>query len=107
MPKVSVVDISDGNKFKELLDDEQDDDYTDTDSEVDSIVSDVSDESELGVVPQLFFSSFSMLTLLVPLVSTHIALDIIVHEQYSQDFDVIEIAGRAVTSAIGISQFGL
>jgi hypothetical protein len=106
MPKISVVDISDGNNIKELLDDEKDDSDTDADSDVASDLSDLSDlsdESELGVVPRLFFTTFSTLTLLVPLVSAHIALDIIVHEQYSQDFDVIEIAARAVTAALGIS----
>jgi hypothetical protein len=42
-----------------------------------------------------------MLTFLVPLVSTHIALDIIVHDQYAQDVDIVEIAARAVTAALG------
>jgi hypothetical protein len=100
MPKVSVVDISDGNKIQELVND--DDDTVDLDNDnAESVSSDDSDE-ELGVVPRLFFNMFSTLTMFVPLVSVHIALDILVHQQYSQDFDVVEIASRAGTAAIGI-----
>jgi hypothetical protein len=99
MPKVSVVDISDGNKIQELVNDG--DDTVDPDNDnAESVSSDDSDE-ELGVVPRLFFNMFSTLTMLVPLVSVHIALDILVHQQYSQDFDVVEIASRAGTAAIG------
>ena len=96
MPKVSVVDISDSNKIQELIDKDDpvaDDETAESDAE--------SDTSELGIVPRLFFSTFSALTLLVPLVSVHVALDIIVHQQYAQDLDVVEIAARAGTAAIG------
>ena len=100
MSKLSVVDITDPNKIQEILDDELND-QTDKESDAGS---DASDMSDLGIVPRLFFSTFSMLTFLVPLVSTHIALDIIVHKQYAQDNDVVEITLRAVTAAIGISR---
>jgi len=101
MPKVSVVDISDPNKIQEILADEDipeensvtPDAGTDSDAE--------SDGFELGIVPRLFFSTFSTLTILVPLISTHIALDIIVHQQYAQDFDIVQIAARAGTAAVG------
>jgi hypothetical protein len=101
MSKVSIVDISDPKKIQELLDDaedEQTDDEAETSSDTDS-----EDESDLTVVQRLLFGTFSTLTLLVPLVSTHIALDIIVHQQYAQDFDVVEIAARAGTASIGIA----
>lgn len=97
MPKISVVDISDSNNIQELL---NKDDH-ETKSNVEGDNDSDSDDSELGVVPRLLFSTFSTLTLLIPLVSVHIALDIIVHQQYAQDVDVIEIAARAGTAAIG------
>jgi hypothetical protein len=98
MTKVSVVDISDASKLQEIIDG---DGVHGNDNESDA-GSDGSDlEEELGLVPRLFFSTFSMLTFLVPLVSTHIALDIIVHDQYAQDVDIVEIAARAVTAALG------
>lgn len=96
--KTSIVDIRDGHKIQELLD--EDDEAVERGS---TVSSNDSDESELGVVPQLFFSAFSTLTFLVPLVSAHIALDIIVHQQYAQDFDVVNISLRAGTAAVGIS----
>jgi hypothetical protein len=96
MAKVSVVDISDPDKIQELLDGAEDD------AKSSDTVSDAgSDDSELGVVPQLLFSTFSTLTILVPLVSTHVALDIIVHQQYAQDIDYVEISWRAATAALG------
>ena len=101
MPKVSVVDISDPNKIKEIFNDDEEettknDVAVDTDSDNDS-----DDDEELGIVPRILFSTFSTLTILIPLISVHIALDIIVHQQYAQDFDVVEIAARAATAAIG------
>ena len=97
MTKVSVVDISDASKLQEIIDGDGADG---NDNESDA-GSDGSDLEELGLVPRLFFSTFSMLTFLVPLVSTHIALDIIVHDQYAQDVDIVEIAARAATAALG------
>lgn len=100
MPKISVVDISDSDKIQEIL---NDDDSITVDNTLESDAeSDESDDSELGVVPRLLFSTFSTLTILIPLVSTHIALDMIVHQQYAEDFDVVEIAMRAGTAALGI-----
>jgi hypothetical protein len=100
MPKVSVVDISDSSKIQEILDN---DNSIITDGMANSDAESVdSNDSELGVVPKLLFSTFSTLMILVPLVSTHIALDMIVHQQYAQDFDVVEIAARAGTAAIGM-----
>jgi hypothetical protein len=98
MSKLSVVDITDPNKIQEILDEELND-QSDNESDAGSEASEI---SELGIVPRLFFSTFSMLTFLVPLVSTHIALDIIVHQQYAQDNDVVEITLRAATAGIGI-----
>lgn len=102
MPKVSVVDISDPNKIQEIFDDDDEEGEkkgnvvvdADSDGEED-------DDEDLGVVPRILFSTFSTLTILIPLLSVHIALDIIVHQQYAQDFDVVEIAARAATAAIG------
>jgi hypothetical protein len=103
MPKVSVVDIGDSSKIQEILDN---DDSIGTDRMAESDAESVdSNDSELGVVPRLLLSTFSTLMILVPLVSTHIALDMIVHQQYAQDFDVVEIAARAGTAAIGIVSF--
>lgn len=95
MPKISVVDISDSSKIQELVDDDGHNTGADVDGDSDS------DDSELGVVPKLLFSTFSTLILLIPLISVHIALDIIVHQQYAQDVDYIEVAARAGTAAIG------
>jgi hypothetical protein len=39
--------------------------------------------------------------LLVPLTSVHIAMDILVHQQYAQEVDAVEIAARAGTAALG------
>jgi hypothetical protein len=105
MPKVSVLDISDSNKIQEILDNDTSI-ITDRTAESDAESVD-SNDSELGVVPRLLFSTFSTLMILVPLVSTHIALDMIVHQQYAQDLDVVEIAARAGTAAIGIVSFYL
>ena len=100
-----VVDISDPAKIKEFLEEEQGrkrtdsiDDYavTDAGSELDD-----DDDEELGIIPRLLFSTFSTLTLLVPLTSVHIAMDILVHQQYAQDVDAVEIAARAATAALG------
>jgi hypothetical protein len=99
MPKISVVDISDSNKIQELLDDDNQQISNDLGEDSDA----ESDDSELGVVPRILFSTFSTLTLLVPLVSVHVALDIIVHQQYAQEFDVVEIAARAGTASLGRS----
>ena len=98
MPKISVVDISDPNKIQELLDD--DNELKKNDVEEDSNEEEDDDE-ELGLFPRIILGTFSTLTLLIPLVSVHIALDIIVHQQYAQDVDVVEIAARAATAAIG------
>jgi hypothetical protein len=97
MAKISVVDISDPKKIQELVNDNDHETKSGVDGDSDSD----SDDSELGVVPRLLFSTFSTLTLLIPLLSVHIALDIIVHQQYAQDVDVVEIAARAGTAAIG------
>lgn len=97
MAKVSVVDISHANNIQELIDD--DNDAKETEESDDG--EDTDDMEDLGMIPRLFFSTFSMLTFLVPLVSTHVALDIIVHQQYAQDTDVVEIAMRAATAALG------
>ena len=100
MNKVSIVDITHANKIQELIDD--DSSTKDVDESDDG--EDVEDTIEnLGLIPRLFFSTFSMLTFLVPLVSTHVALDIIVHQQYAQDMDVVEIAMRAATAALSTS----
>src|SRR5271154_7019400 len=100
MPKVSVVDISDPNKIKEIFnDDEEETTKNDVAIDPDSD-SDSDDDEDLGIVPRILFSTFSTLTILIPLVSVHIALDIMVHQQYAQDFDVVEIAARAATAAI-------
>jgi hypothetical protein len=99
-----VVDISDPVKIKELLEEEKGrkrsdsvDDYavTDAGSEADD------EDEELGLVPRLLFSTFSTLTLLVPLTSVHVAMDILVHQQYAQEVDAVEIAARAATAALG------
>ena len=99
MPKISVVDISDPNKIQELVDNDdraiKEDVKGDNDSD--------SDDSDDGLVPRILLSTFSSLAILVPLISVHIALDIIVHQQYAQDVDVVEIAARAGTAAIGKS----
>ena|SRR5271167_30699 len=97
MPKISVVDISDSSKLQELFNDDGHDTRADVEGDSDSD----SDNSELGIVPKLLFSTFSTLTLLIPLISVHIALDIIVHQQYAQEVDYIEIAARAGTATIG------
>jgi hypothetical protein len=99
MPKISVVDISDPNKIQELVDDDNQVIKNDVEGNNDSD----SDDSDDGIVPQILFSTFSSLAILVPLISVHIALDIIVHQQYAQDLDVVEIASRAGTASIGIS----
>lgn len=99
-----VVDISDPSKIKEFLEEEgkngrkrdNEDDYAVTEAG-----SDDEDEEELGPVASLLFSTFSTLTLLVPLTSVHVALDIIVHQQYAQDVDAVEITARAGTAALG------
>jgi hypothetical protein len=98
-----VVDISDPAKIKEFLEEEQPrkrsdsiDDYAVTDAG-----SEPDDEEDLGFVPQLLFSTFSTLTLLVPLTSVHIAMDILVHQQYVQEVNAVEIAARAGTAALG------
>jgi hypothetical protein len=96
MPKVSVVDISDAERFQEIYKDDQKDNSQNEESD-----SDDSDE-DLGIVPRILFSTFETLSLLVPLVSVHIALDIIVHQQYAQEFNTLEIAARAATASIGI-----
>jgi len=104
MPKVSVVDISDPNKIQEIFDQdsEQEDKDKDVSVNVDSDQDeDDDDDEDLGIVPRILFSTFSTLTILIPLISVHVALDIIVHQQYAQDFDVVEIAARAATAAIG------
>ena len=98
MPKVSVVDISDADRFQEIYNDN--DDERDTAENQNESNSDDEDE-ELGLIPRVIFSTFSTLTLLVPLVSVHIALDIIVHQQYAQEVGFLEIAARAATAAIG------
>jgi hypothetical protein len=100
MPKISVVDISNSDKIQEILD--NDDPITVAHAVESDAESEESEESELGVVPQLLFSTFSTLTILVPLVATHVALDMIVHQQYAEDVDVVEIAMRAGTAALGI-----
>ena len=99
MPKVSVVDISDPNKIKEIFNDDEEE-TTKNDVAIDTD-SDSDDDEDLGIVPRILFSTFSTLTILIPLISVHIALDIIIHQQYAQDFDVVEIAARAATAAIG------
>jgi len=101
MPKVSVVDISDPNKIKEIFNDDEVE-TTKKGVAIDTN-SDDDDDEDLGLVPRILFSTFSTLTILIPLISVHIALDIIVHQQYAQDFDVVEIAARAATAAIGTS----
>ena len=99
MPKISVVDISDPNKIQELVDNDdraiKEDVKGDNDSD--------SDDSDDGIVPRILLSTFSSLAILVPLISVHIALDIIVHQQYAQEVDIVEIAARAGTAAIGKS----
>lgn len=102
MPKVKVVDISDPNRFQEILDDVEEPRDKNERPNVESDSDEESDDVELGLVPRLFFTTFSTLTILVPLVSTHIALDIIVHQQYAQDFDSVEIVARAGTVVIGM-----
>ena len=102
MPKVKVVDISDPNRFQEIFDDEDEPQDKNERPNVESDSDEESDDVELGLLPRLFFTTFSTFTILVPLVSTHIALDIIVHQQYAQDFDNVEIAARAGTVAIGM-----
>ena len=99
MPKISVVDISDPNKIQELV---NDDDQA-INNEVGGDDDPDFDDSDDGIVPRILFGTLSSLTILVPLVSVHIALDIIVHQQYAQEVDVVEIAARAGTAAIGIS----
>ena len=94
-----MVDISDPNKIQEIFDHEEEE-TTKRGVSINSD-SDDDDDEELGIVPRIMFSTFSTLTILIPLVSVHIALDIIVHQQYAQDFDVVEIAARAATAAIG------
>ena len=111
MRDVSIVDISDPNNIQELLTDVGDDRLredeadvlknNDDDDDDDDDDNDDDEEEELGLIPRLLFGTFSTLTILVPLVSTHIALDIIVHQQYAQDFDAVEIAARAATAALG------
>ena len=110
--KVSVVDISNPSNFQTLKDfssleptiiqeitantnaKTEENDAGDAESE---------DPEEIeGLIPRLLFSTFNTLTILVPLVSTHVALDVIVHQQYAQDFDILEIVWRAITAAIGI-----
>ena len=103
---IKVVDISDPSKIKEFLEEEQrgnaprrdsvDDDVAVTDGE-----SDPDDDEDMGRIARLLFSTFSTLTYLVPLTSVHIAMDIIVHQQYAQDVDAVEIAARAGTAALG------
>ena len=94
-----MVDISDPNKIKEIFDDDEEE--TARSNVAVDADSDDDDDEELGIVPRVLFSTISTLTILIPLVSVHIALDIIVHQQYAQDFDVVEIAARAATAAIG------
>jgi hypothetical protein len=95
MPKISVVDISDPDRFQEI--------YNEDNEKVEDIDSNGEGE-DLGLVPRIIFSTLSTLTILVPLVSVHIALDILVHQQYAQDVDILEIAARAATAAIGTYQ---
>lgn len=63
MPKISVVDISDPNKLQELVDDDDQviNNGVERDNDSDS------DDSDDGVVPRILFSTFSSLTILVPL----------------------------------------
>jgi hypothetical protein len=99
MPKVSVVDISDPNKIQEILN--NDDVDTDNTAERSEDGGEDDDNDDDGIIPRLLFNTFSSLSLLTPLVSTHIALDILVHRQYAQSVDAIDIFSRSVTAAIG------
>src|SRR5579871_6479243 len=101
MPKVSVVDISNPDKITEILGGETEEALQESSKSEDE--DNESEDEEDGVIPQLLFSVFSTLTILVPLVSVHIALDIIVHQQYAQSVDVVEIAARAATAALRYS----
>lgn len=101
MPKVSVVDISDPNKITEILEGESKE-ATQEHSDASGEEEDDDDDEEDGVIPRLLFSVFSTLTILVPLVSVHVALDIIVHQQYAQSVDAVEIAARGATAALGV-----
>ena len=102
---IKVVDISDPSKIKELLEEERRGNAPRRDSVDDLAVtdgeSDPDDDEDMGRIARLLFSTFSTLTYLVPLTSVHIALDIIVHQQYAQDVDAVEIAARAGTAALG------
>jgi len=102
MTKVSVVDISDPDKITEILDGETEEPPKKTTKDQED--EDESDDEEDGVVPRLLFSTLSTLMMLVPLTSVHIGLDIIVHQQYAQSVDAVEIATRAATAALGISR---
>jgi hypothetical protein len=98
MTKVSVIDISDPNKITDILEGETDEPT----EHVEQITKEEEEDEEDGVVPRLLFRTLSTLTMLVPLTSVHIALDIIVHQQYAQSVDAVEIAARAATAALGI-----
>ena len=108
MPKVSVVDISDPNKITEILDGEskeaiqEPNDTSGEEEDNDDDDDDDDNDEEDGVIPRLLFSVFSTSTILVPLVSVHVALDIIVHQQYAQSVDAVEIAARGATAALGV-----
>jgi len=105
MPKVSVVDISDPNKITEILDGESKEaiqEPNDTSGEEEDDDDDDDNDEEDGVIPRLLFGVFSTSTILVPLVSVHVALDIIVHQQYAQSVDAVEIAARGATAALGV-----
>jgi hypothetical protein len=109
MSEFKVVDISDPSKITEFLEHEekqQQQGKSKTRGSVDDHAApdegtDEHDDEELGAVARLLFTTFSTLTLLVPLTSVHIAMDIIVHQQYAQDVDAVEIAARAGTAALG------
>jgi len=103
---IKVVDISDPSKIKEFLEEEQRGNAPRRDSVDDVAVTDGGtdpddDDEDMGRIASLLFSTFSTLTYLVPLTSVHIAMDIIVHQQYAQDVDAVEIAARAGTAALG------
>jgi len=102
---IKVVDISDPSKIKEFLEEERQGNAPGRDSVDDVAVtdagSDADDDEDMGRIARLLFSTFSTLTYLAPLTSVHIALDIIVHQQYAQDVDAVEIAARAGTAALG------
>ena len=102
MTKISVVDISDPDKIQEILSGEGELEKKHAAMESDNDDGD-SDDEDSGIIPRLLFGTLSTVTILVPLVSVHIALDIMVHQQYAEDFDAVEIAARAGTAAIGNS----